>query len=269
MILCVACAVGFGRNARAEGDDAPAASDIAARVDTHLRRGIEFYAQKQFELAILEFRAGYEIDPRPDFLFALAQAERLSGDCPTAIVYYRRFLETEPVANQAEAARVNLRRCERALESGPSGVPRRDTDAALDQAEQAADPAPPAIPEPSPTPSVSRQVETPMRPWYRDSLGLSLAAGSVVGLGLGAGFWMLKRSAESDASQSLDYGTYVDNLERARRNRTLAVVGLGVGTALAGAAVYRYATRSRTRSTTTLVAGATSGGAFAGVAGVF
>lgn len=269
LLLCVSGVVGFVGTVHAEGEDSTEPSDIAARVDTHLQRGIEFYAEKQFELAIVEFRAGYAIDPRPDFLFALAQAERLSGDCPTAIIYYRRFLETGPTANQAEAARVNMRRCERALESGPEGVPRRETETALDRAERAAAPAPPAVPEIAEPPRVERALESASRPWYRDSLGMSLAAGSVVGLGVGVGFWMAKRSAESAASDAPDYESYQTNLDRARQNRTLAIVGLGAGVALAGAATVRYLFRSSERHRTTLIVGASGDGAAAFVAGRF
>ncbi len=269
LLAVVLCLSGVVDTARAEGDEAATSSDIAARVDTHLQRGIEFYAEKQFELAIVEFRAGYAIDPRPDFLFALAQAERLSGDCPTAIIYYRRFLETGPTANQAEAARVNMRRCERALESGPEGVSRRDTEAALDGAEEAAEPAPPAVPEIAKPPQIERRIDRTSRPWYRDSLGMSLAAGSVVGLGVGVGFWMAKRSAESAASDAPDYEAYESDLDRARQNRTLAIVGLSAGVALAGAATFRYVFRSRERHGTTLIVGATGDGAAALLAGRF
>jgi tetratricopeptide (TPR) repeat protein len=217
--------------ARAE-DDAP--RDIASRVDTHLERGIEFFAEKQYELAIVEFRAGYALDPRAEFLFALAQAERLSGDCPTAVIYYKRFLETDPDPNQAEAARVNTRRCERALESGPGGRPEASTDRALDQAEAAGAVEPPPV-----------AVE-PARPaegipgWYRDPLGGVLLGGSVVGLGLGAVFLVAKASAETAAASAPSYDLHVREMDRARRNRTLAVVGFAAGAALGVVAGYRY-----------------------------
>ena len=276
VVSSLAFAIGAGRAARAQqGLDrkAEGSVDIAKRVDTHLQRGVEFYAEKQYELAIVEFRAGYAIDPRPDFLFALAQAERLSGDCPTAMVYYQRFLDTGPSANQAEAARVNMRRCKRALESGPGGIPPRSTTAALDQAKGAAGPAPPAMPGASRPGTVSRRAPA-RRSWYRDPLGVSLLAGSVAGLGLSVGFWVAKGSAEAAAADAPDHETYLESLDRARRNRTLAVVSLSAGVALAGVAIYRLASRSSREERTapertTLVLAPTSGGAVAGLAGTF
>jgi len=244
---------------------------ITDRVDTHLQRGIEFYAEKQYELAIVEFRAGFAIDPRAEFLFALAQAERLSGDCPTAIVYYNRFLETQPTANQDEAARVNMKRCTRALESGPGGPPLRATDSALAEAEAASSPAPPPVPEASLAVELPRRADDGAGPWYRDAVGTSLAAGSLAGLGLGVGFWVAKGSAEEAAADAEGYQDYVAHIDRAKRNRTLALLGVSTGAALAGVAIYRFVTRTRKseRQRAALLAGPTSGGAFAGIAGSF
>lgn len=219
--------------------DPEADTDLARQVDEHLQRGIEFYAQKQYELALVEFRAGFALDPRPDFLFAMAQAERLSGDCPTAVVYYQRFLETHPDPNQAEAARVNLRRCNRALESGPGGRPRESTPAALDEAEQASAP-----PEPIQVPAAAL-TSGPRRdesPWYRDIAGGAMAGGGVAALGVSIGFWVAKGSAEKAASESTNYFDYVDANQRASRDRTVSLVALGVGAALAAGATYRYLT---------------------------
>ncbi len=187
--------------------DPEANTDLAREVDEHLQRGIEFYAQKQYELALVEFRAGYALDPRPDFLFAMAQAERLSGDCPTAVVYYQRFLETHPDPNQAEAARVNLRRCNRALESGPGGRPRVSTPAALEEAEEASAP-----PEPiqAPAAALTAGPRRDQAPWYHDLAGGAMAGGGVAALGVSIGFWVAKGSAERAASE-------FDQLLRLRR----------------------------------------------------
>jgi len=233
---------GSGQKAKQKASqkaDPEADTDLAREVDEHLQRGIEFYAQKQYELALVEFRAGYALDPRPDFLFAMAQAERLSGDCPTAVVYYQRFLETHPDPNQAEAARVNLRRCNRALESGPGGRPRVSTPAALEEAEEASAP-----PEPIHAPAAALTTG-PLRdasPWYRDIAGGAMAGGGVAALGVSIGFWVAKGSAERAASESTNYFDYVDANRRASHDRTVSLVALGVGAALAAGATYRYLT---------------------------
>lgn len=236
-VLVLSLMVTGGGSAWADDRDP---KDISARVDTHLERGIEFYAEKQYELAIVEFRAGYALDPRADFLFALAQAERLSGDCPTAVVYYKRFLETDPDPNQAEAARVNTRRCERALESGPGGRPEEPTDLALDGAEAATAAEPAAVA----SPVITRDPEG-RTGWYGDPLGGALIGGSAVGLGLGVAFLVATSSAESAAASATTYDDYTAHLDRARRNRTFSVIGFGAGLALGAAATYRYLTVKR------------------------
>lgn len=229
-----------GATAARADDTSEAPSGIAARVDTHLQRGIEFYTEKQYELAIVEFRAGYALDPRADFLFALAQAERLSGDCPTAVVYYQRFLETGPDPGQAEAARVNARRCERALESGPGGRPDETTDRALDGAEAAGAAEAPAVVIPTGTRDGDSRIG-----WYRDPLGGALIGGSAVGLGVGIAFLVAKSSAESAAVSATTHDDYLSDLDRARRYRTIALIGLGAGVVLGATASYRYLTVKR------------------------
>ena len=239
-------------------------NNIADRVTIHLERGIEFYAEKQYELAIVEFRAGFALDPRPDFLFALAQSERLSGDCPTAVIYYERFLATGPDADQGEAARVNMKRCTRALESGPNGRPLEPAEVVLAEAETAA--APPPLSRSSAT--IDRRQTRRDSPWYSDKVGTSLFAGAVVSFGLGVGFWVGKGAAEDDASAATRYDDYVAALDRARRDRTISLVTLSVGAALAGATIYRYTTRSP-HSTRLVAAPTVRGGGAVSLIGSF
>lgn len=210
-------------------------SEIRERVDTHLRRGIEFYAEKQYELAIVEFRAGFRLDPRPDFLFALAQAERLSGDCPTAVIYYRRFLKTKPAANQREAARINMKRCNRALESGPGGRPDKQTDDALRDAEGVKQ-----VPAAMPT-NTDEQVAA--KPWYRDRVATSLLVAGVIGAGIGSGFWVASASAKSAADDAANLDDFRANMNAASSRRTISLVSLAAAGGLIAAGVVRLLLR--------------------------
>src|SRR2546426_5656634 len=69
----------------------------------HYTRGLTLYKGKHYDEAISEFKLGYEIDPRPEFLYALAQAERKNGNCGAAIEHYRALLATNPPEQQATA----------------------------------------------------------------------------------------------------------------------------------------------------------------------
>lgn len=225
------------------------AKDRATQVDIHLKRGVEFFAEGQYELALVEFRAGYALDPRSDFLFALAQAERLSGDCQTAIVWYRRFLKTNPHPTQAEAARVNQQRCQRALESGASGPPDEPTDAALEKAEASTskdegslNTAPSESTEPASVPvalEVRAKASEPPA-FYEDPLTISLMGGAAVAVVVG-GYYFGQGSQSVDAANNANsYDAYSIHMDEARSARRVGWVSTGIGVALTGAAVWRY-----------------------------
>lgn len=78
----------------------------------YLERGLRFYNTQKYAEALGELRAGYQIDPHPDFLYAIGQAERLSGNCKDAALAYRAYLRTQPPELEASRAQTQLARCE-------------------------------------------------------------------------------------------------------------------------------------------------------------
>jgi len=145
--LLVVGLVLWGAPSVAEPSSAPAARRAAAT--QRLKRGLELFRSHDFVHAIEEFRAGYESDPRADFLFAIAQAQRLQGQCAEAARTYREFLLSDPPRRQALMARRLIERCEQATLSPPTSpspaqaVQPRPTDErapeeAVETAEQAA-----------------------------------------------------------------------------------------------------------------------------------
>jgi hypothetical protein len=81
----------------------------------HLDRAVAYYEAHQYDAAIPEFRAGYAIEPRREFLFAWAQAERLRGNCAASVPLYKKVLASNPSPQQAEITRVHLERCMKLL----------------------------------------------------------------------------------------------------------------------------------------------------------
>jgi len=59
-------------------------------------RGIKHYQVGEFEEAIADFKAAYEIEPTPGLLFNLAQAHRQLGDNHRAAFFYRQFVAQSP-----------------------------------------------------------------------------------------------------------------------------------------------------------------------------
>jgi hypothetical protein len=126
--LLLALALGLGTApATTEGQREPARLPLLPAAQAHLDRGVRHYGERRLDEAVREFAAGYELDPRPEFLYALGQAHRARGDCDRATGYYHAFLRTAPPPAQAEKARVQLARCEqlrlRAAASAPASAP--------------------------------------------------------------------------------------------------------------------------------------------------
>ena len=190
-----------------------------SRADELLRVGLARYDAGDFAGAVAAFEEGYAVEPRPTFLFAAAQAERRSGDCPRAIELYDRFLATSPSESQAEAARDQRARCEPSLPPEPVR------------------PAEPEIQPARPRPAPDLRVEA--RPWYADPVTDGLIAGSAILIGTGAGFSMAASSAADDANAADTYASYGDAASRASRNQTIGLVAFAGGVALGAVAIWR------------------------------
>jgi tetratricopeptide (TPR) repeat protein len=233
--VLLATLLGARGRAYADEDTRPLKPEAKARFS----RGLEYYKLKEYEAAISEFEAAFAIDPRFEILFAQAQAERLSGDCASAVVLYRRFLASDPPAVHAEAARASLDKCETALRSGPDGEKAAQDEKAAPATPPPVEnaPAPVEASRPAPAPE-----QAPGKPFYKDVLGDSLAGVGLVGIGVGVAFYVMSSSDASAADDATTYSEHARLLDRAEDRRTIALVGLGAGTALVAGAVIRWAT---------------------------
>jgi tetratricopeptide (TPR) repeat protein len=195
-----------------------ALADQRSVADRHLERGLAYYAQERYERAIAQFQRGYAVEPRREFLFALAQAERLSGDCASAVTYYRQFLSRNPPVRQVTATWEHLRAC------GEASRPEAPVEAAPASRVSIETPAAP----PATTP-----------PWYRDVVGTSLLGAGVVCLGTSMAMFVAASSARDSARLAPTYEAFDELADRARTRRNLGITfGVAAG-ALGGAALYR------------------------------
>jgi len=229
--IVVACSL---LAARATAQDTPRLTDPAARA--HLDRGLEAYAARDYETAIDELSSAYEREANRDVLFAWAQAERLSGDCPSAIGLYRRYLEAQPSDREAEQARAHLARCEHALSTRPpNGEPGERPPRATTEGGRGASSLATVRAEPA-----RRRSSSPA--WYTDWLGDALAVTGLVAAG--AGTWLLvdANDAGQDARDPPTYDALSSDLDRFDRGRLIGIVLLSAGAALLVTAVIRYLT---------------------------
>ena len=193
----------------------------AADAKRHLDAGNRLYLEGRYDDAVRELRAGYAIDARPDFLYALGQAERKRGDCKAAIRYYQAFVDTGQSPQRTVAVLVQIDRCKQEMAAAPvtpqpsprspspsplSPSPSSSPRVAAEPPSQSAsappvaeppvaeppgaEPAPSAEPAPlaaasppSPPPS-SPSTKLYKRWWVWTLVGVA-AAGAAVGLGVG------------------------------------------------------------------------------------
>ncbi|HXU69060.1 MAG TPA: tetratricopeptide repeat protein [Polyangia bacterium] len=135
----------------------------------HLVRGSRLYNEGRYDEAIAELQAGYAIDPRPDFLYALGQAERKRGDCKAAVAWYERYVATGPSSQRTVATLVQIDRCKQELASATPSTTTTAPPAPATPVEpppaperpQASAPPPSSAPLPSEAPATATATTTP------------------------------------------------------------------------------------------------------------
>jgi tetratricopeptide (TPR) repeat protein len=201
--------------------DEKAEHTMAPQARAALEHGLRSYAIGQYADAIREFRAGYQIDPQPEFLYALGQALRLSGECGEAIAAYRSFLRTGPSPVQADSAKHNVERCQAQLD-----------------ALQLAPVSPPAQPP----------VEKPGRRWSRDVLGGVLVGVGAAFVGTGGALWGVgeqKIETINGAQTYVDFSRLSAGGDAAEAERAVGISGVAIGGALVVAGAIRWAYLAR------------------------
>src|SRR2546427_8374296 len=96
-IVLLAC-VGFALAA------SPAFADAKVEAKQHVHHATTLYDDGQFADALEELITAYALDPQPEILYAIAQANLRLDRCAQAITFYERFLETKPKPGPAAAA---------------------------------------------------------------------------------------------------------------------------------------------------------------------
>jgi tetratricopeptide (TPR) repeat protein len=174
------------------------------RVD-HYEAGKQLFTARRYAEALDEFRRALALAPRPEVLYAIAQAQRMVGDCPGAIETYRAFLAGQPGEPLDEYARANIQRCEADRRTARGDV----------------DPGP---------------------AWYRDGVGDALVGGGLIAGVAGAVIWRSGRSTAGAVASAPDYPTFVQRRSAAASALTEQQIGVAAmlvgGTALVAGVVH-------------------------------
>ena len=203
----------------------------------HLDRGLALYQSKEYAAAADELAQAYKMSPNPDLLYALAQARRLTGDCPAAVPLYRKFLDDGPPAKEAELARKNLARCEEDARSTPTATAPASAPVAPAPA------APTAPPTPVSPTSGAAGAEPLPTPWYADLAGDLLLGGAVAGYGAASGLYLASRSELDTAAGASRYDDVSRHVDRAGWDRTGAWIAGAAASGLLVAAILRLTLR--------------------------
>src|SRR5688572_18950916 len=100
----------------------PAAADTASDAATHAAAGKKAFADGKYAEAIKQFRESNRLVPDPKLLYAIAQAQRMAGDCAGAIVSYEEFIRTKADEKLVEYSQANITRCKEQIAKQPPKV---------------------------------------------------------------------------------------------------------------------------------------------------
>jgi tetratricopeptide (TPR) repeat protein len=196
------------------------------------KQGIDAYKAGDYAKAAALLERAYKADPKPETLFALAQAERLGGKCDKAIPHYNKLLEKTTELNQAKLIQNNVGLCEASLDKKPD------------------EPAKPV------TRTVVREVRK------SDRVATAMLGGGMLAIGSSVGLFLAASGAASDASAARTLDDHDRFLDRATRDRVLAFVAGGVGAGLVVGAIVKWQLDG-TKPTEVAVVPSASGATFA------
>ena len=207
-----------------------ASADPRTEAKQHVDRATELHEQGKFVQALDELKTAFSLDPKPELLYAMGQLHLSLGECPQAITYYERYLATKPARSTANAALEAIAVCK----TNPPPVP---VDATTGDHPPVSDKPPrsdTAAPR-SGQPDLASE-----RAWYGDYIADALVAGGVAA-GIAGVFEYRSAVRNRDrADTATDFQGYVDLVDRAHSQRTIAIVFGAAGAALVAAGGLHY-----------------------------
>ena len=135
---------------------APKADDAAiAKAKEHYKKGTFFYDTGEFDKAIAEYLAGYEVQSDPVFLFNIAQSHRQLGNHDKAVFFYKSFLRNSPNAANAEMVRQRILELEELIQKKKESLEKPPGSPEPPVSSGGVKPSPSPLPSPRPEPSAS------------------------------------------------------------------------------------------------------------------
>jgi tetratricopeptide (TPR) repeat protein len=218
--------------------------DAKKQAQQRYTQALVYYNAQKYADAVAMLKDAYTLDPRPEYLYSLGQAERMAGDCTDALAAYRAYLRTNPEPRRAEYVRRNMDRCTE--RSDPQTNNTTETDASPAPPMTNSQPVPlTGAPAPAPTAqpeSLSLRTRGTRSPFYKDPLGDVLSAVGIAGLASGAALFATGRHDVGAANDAKVYQDFVDRSGGEPRE-VAGIVVMGVGGALLIGGIVRYVVR--------------------------
>jgi tetratricopeptide (TPR) repeat protein len=201
-------------------------------ISGHVEKATAFHNAGMYIEALAELEAAYKLEPQPSLLFAIAQTHVKLGNCPLAIEYYMKFLDTNPTSG-ATAAKQAIEVCK----FMPSQRPQDSTPEAKPDEKPS---------EPKPIIVVERDEP---RPFYKDWIGNVLVLAGVASGIVGGIEYASARTNLDRAETAISYSEHASFVADARGDRLLAIAFGAGGAALVIAGVVHYAVSGGSKTT--------------------
>ena len=212
-----------------------------------MKKGIDQYKTGKYSDAATTLQQAYDLDHKPETLFALAQAQRLAGDCTSAAANYHKVLEQMSDVSTAKLVQQNLALCEK---DAPKPEPK---------------PEPvPVAPPPEPQVITKTVVKETAK---TDVVAASLFGVGMLSLGAAGGLYLAASSNADAADKASTLDAHNSLSDKAKSEDVGMIVAAGVGVAAIGYAVFRWTHGSEPK--TEVAAVPTNGGGALWVSGRF
>jgi tetratricopeptide (TPR) repeat protein len=257
-----------------------AAGALESEVVDHAKRARVSYDLRDWAVAIREYRAAYEAEPKSEYLFGLAQALRQSGDYGAAIYTFKAYRRLEGISpQQASATELLIARCEADQAKANQEQLQKEPPALAETIAVPDDPLASTGREPSSaesTPALaglpseaasSAAPSSPARAFYQDLLGDSLFMAGLAAAGVGTGLLLGGNSAMDDTAAAPTEADAREAIDSARQKQVLGGVLLPLGGVLVAGAVWRWV--SVTGDAPEAIAGVSLGPGYVGYRGQF
>ena len=174
-------------------------NDDISRARTHFEAGRALYQLGNYDEALREFAAGYELAPRPQFLLNLGQCYRKLDNLEQARAMYQRYLHDAPVSDPERPQAQQI-------------LAEIDRQIADKQAAAAAAAAPPptaptgttAAPASAPAATATLTATAPARkPWIKRNWWIIPVGAVVVGVAVGLGVYYGTRAPDPCSGANL------------------------------------------------------------------